>query len=179
MKDRLTSASVLTLLEGTEWFVVYCDSSRVGLGCVLMQHYKVISYASRQLKAHEKNYLIHDLELAAIIFALKIWKHYLYGVHVDVFTNHKSLQYIFTQRDLYLCQRTWLEILKDYEISVLYHLGKVNVVANALSQESMGSVTHVVSYKKDLVKDVYRLAQLAIQLEKSSKGRFMVRHNSE
>ena len=118
MKDRLTSAPILTLPEGNDGFVVYCDASRVGLGCVLMQHGKVIAYASRQLKTHEKNYLTHDLELAAIVFALNIWRHYLYGVHVDVFTDHKSLKYVFTQKDLNLRQRRWLELLKDYDMSV-------------------------------------------------------------
>ncbi|WMV46041.1 hypothetical protein MTR67_039426 [Solanum verrucosum] len=102
LKDKLTSASVLTLPESTNGFVVYCDASRVGLGCVLMQHGKVIAYASRQLKVHEKNYPTHDLELAAVVFVLKIWRHYLCGVHVDVFTDHKSLQYVFTQKDLNL-----------------------------------------------------------------------------
>ncbi|WMV46051.1 hypothetical protein MTR67_039436, partial [Solanum verrucosum] len=114
-----------------EGFVVYCDTSRVGLGCVLMQNGKVIAYASRQLKVHEKNYPTHDLELAAVVFALKIWRHYLYGVHVDVFTDHKSLQYVFTQKDLNLRQRRWLEFLKDYDMSVHYHPGKANVVADA------------------------------------------------
>ena len=105
LKDRLTSAPILTLPEGDDGFVVYCDASHMGLGCVLMQHGKVIAYASRQLKVHEKNYPTHDLELAAVVFALKIWRHYLYGVHVDVFTDHKSLQYVFTQKDLNLRQR--------------------------------------------------------------------------
>ena len=105
MKTRLTSAPVLTFPDGVDGFVVYCDASRVGLGCVLMQKGKVIAYASRQLKPHEKNYPTHDLELAAVVFTLKIWRHYLYGVHVDVFTNHKSLQYVFTQRELNLRQR--------------------------------------------------------------------------
>ncbi|WMV46412.1 hypothetical protein MTR67_039797 [Solanum verrucosum] len=113
LKDKLTSALVLTLPEGTEGFVVYCDASRVGLGCVFMQHGKVIAYASRQLKVHDKNYPTHDLELAAVVFALMIWRHYLYGVHVDVFTDHKSLQYVFTQKELNLRQRRWLELLKD------------------------------------------------------------------
>ena len=108
LKDRLTSAPILALPEGNEGFVVYCDASRVGLGCVLMQHGKFIAYASRQLKVHEKNYPTHDLELAVVVFALKIWRHYLYGVHVDVFTDHKSLQYVFTQKDLNLRQRRWL-----------------------------------------------------------------------
>ena len=96
MKTRLTTALVLTLQEGSDGYVIYCDASRVVFGCVLMQRDKVISYASRKLKVHEKNYPTHDLELAAVVFALKIWRHYLYGVHVDVFTDHKSLQYVFT-----------------------------------------------------------------------------------
>ncbi|XP_070050542.1 uncharacterized protein, partial [Nicotiana tomentosiformis] len=125
---------------GIDGFVVYCDASRIGIGCVLIQHGKVIAYASRQLKNHEKNYPTHDLELAAVVFALKIWRHYLYGVHVDIFTDHKSLQYIFKQKDLNLRQRRWLELLKDYDIDILYHPGKANVVADALSRKSMGSL---------------------------------------
>ncbi|WMV32801.1 hypothetical protein MTR67_026186 [Solanum verrucosum] len=121
LKDKLVSAPILSLPDGLEGFVVYCDASRVGLGCVLMQNGKVIAYASRQLKVHEKNYPTHDLELAAVVFSLKIWRHYLYGVHVDVFTDHKSLQYVFTQKDLNLRQRRWLEFLKDYDMSVHYH----------------------------------------------------------
>ncbi|WMV56467.1 hypothetical protein MTR67_049852, partial [Solanum verrucosum] len=96
-----------------------------------MQSGKVIAYASRQLKVHEKNYPTHDLELAAVVFALKIWRHYLYGVHVDIFIDHKNLQYVFTQKDLNLRQRRWLEFLKDYDMSVHYHPGKANVVADA------------------------------------------------
>ncbi|WMV59549.1 hypothetical protein MTR67_052934 [Solanum verrucosum] len=102
LKDKFTFTLILTLSEGTDRFVVYCDASRVGLGCVLMQHGKVIAYASRQLKIHEKNYLTHDFELAAVVFALKIWRHYLYGMHIDEFPNHKSLQYVFSQKDLNL-----------------------------------------------------------------------------
>ena len=105
LKDRLTSAPVLTLPEGTKGFVVYCDASRGGLGFVLMQNSTVIAYASRKLKVHEKNYPTHDLELAAMVFALKIWRHYLYGVRMDVFSDHKSLQYVFTQKELNLRQR--------------------------------------------------------------------------
>ena len=105
LKNRVISTPVLTLSEGIKGFVVCCDASRVGLGCVLMQHGKVIAYAIRQLKVHERNYPTHDLELEAVVFSLKIWRHYLYGVHVDVFTNHKSLQYVFTQKELNLWQR--------------------------------------------------------------------------
>ena len=93
---------MLTLSEGTKGFVVYCDASRVGLGCVLMQHAKVIDYASGQLKLHKRNYATHDVELAVVVLALKIWRHYLYGVHVDVFKDLKSLQYVFTQKEFNL-----------------------------------------------------------------------------
>ena len=102
MKDRLTSALVITLLYGTKGFVVFCYLSRVGLGCVLTKHVKVVSYASRQLKVNEKNYQTHDLELEAVLYSLKIWRHYLYIVHADVHTNHKSLHYVFTQKELNL-----------------------------------------------------------------------------
>ena len=105
----MTTATILTLLEGTQGFVVYFDASRVGLGCALMQNDKVIAYASRQLKVNKKNYLTHDLELIDVVFALKIWCNYLYGVHVYAFTNHKSLQYVFTQKELNLRQRRWLD----------------------------------------------------------------------
>ena len=102
LKDKLTTAPILTLPEGVDDFVVYCDAYRMGLGCVLMQCGKVIAYASRQLKVHERNYPTHDLELAAVVFALRIWRHYLYGVHVDIYTDHKSLQYVFSQKELNL-----------------------------------------------------------------------------
>ncbi|WMV55158.1 hypothetical protein MTR67_048543 [Solanum verrucosum] len=119
----LTTTPVLTLPEGSYDYVIYCDASRVVLGCVLMQRGKVITYSSRQLKVHKKNYPTHDLELEAVVFSLKIWKHYLYGAHVDVFIDHKSLQHVFTQKELNLHQRRWLEFLKDYDMNVLYHPG--------------------------------------------------------
>lgn len=168
----MTTAPALTLPNGIDGFVIYCDASRVRLGCVLMQKGKVVAYAYRQLKVHEKNYPPHDLELAAVVFALKIWRHYLYGVHVDVFTDHKSLKYVFTQKELNLRQRRWLELLKDYDMSVLYHLGKANMVADALSRLSMGSTAHVKEEKKELVKEVHRLARL--QLEENNEGGFNV-----
>ena len=102
LKDLLTSALVLTLPSGDEGYTVYGDASRVGLGCVLMQHGKVIIYASRQLKIHEQNYPMHDLEMAAMVFSLKIRRHYLYSVTYEIYTDHKSLKYIFQQRDLNL-----------------------------------------------------------------------------
>ena len=98
-----------------------------------MQHGKVVAYASRQLKKHEQNYPVHDLEMAAIVFAPKIWRHYLYGVTFEIYTDHKSLKYIFDQKDLNLRQRRWLELIKDYDCTILYYLGKENVVADALS----------------------------------------------
>ena len=90
-----------------------------------MQEKSVIAYASRQLKVHERNYPTHDLELAAVVFALKQWRHYLYGVKCEVYTNHRSLQYVFTQKDLNLRQRRWMELLKDYDITILYNPGKL------------------------------------------------------
>ncbi|WMV20158.1 hypothetical protein MTR67_013543 [Solanum verrucosum] len=179
LKKRLTTAPVLTLPEGTQGFVVYNDASRVGLGCVLMQNGKVIAYASRQLKVHEKNYPTHDLELAAIIFALKIWRHYLYGVHGDVFTDHKSLQYVFTQKELNLKQMRWLELLKDYDMSILYHPGKANVVADALSRFSMGSTTHIKEEKRELAKDVHRLTRSRVRLMDSTEGGVVVMNGAE
>ena len=98
---------------------MYCDPNRVGLGCVLMQNGKVITYASRKLKVHEKNYPTHDLELVVVVISFKIWRHYLYGVHVDVFTYYKSLQYVFTQIELNLKQKRWLELLNDYDMSII------------------------------------------------------------
>ena len=100
LKRRLTSAPVLTTPSGKGGFVVYSDASQQGLGCVLMQHGKVIAYASRQLRPHEKSYPVHDLELAAVVFALKIWKHYLYGETFQIFTDHKSLKYLMSQKEL-------------------------------------------------------------------------------
>ncbi|CAN4125158.1 unnamed protein product [Withania somnifera] len=98
LKNKLTSTPSVGTPEGTDGYAVYCDASGVGLGCVLTQHGRVIAYASRQLRPHEKNYPTHDLEPAAVVFSLKIWRHYLYGVHVDIYTDHKSLQYIFKRR---------------------------------------------------------------------------------
>jgi len=105
LKDRLTSAPMLTLPIEDEDFIIYSDASRLGLGAILMQKGKVIAYASKQLKEHEKKYPTHDLELAAVVFALKIWRHYLYGEHCQIYTDHKSLKYLFTQKELNMRQR--------------------------------------------------------------------------
>ncbi|GAA0145743.1 hypothetical protein LIER_05867 [Lithospermum erythrorhizon] len=135
LKRRLATAPVLILPSGNEGYVVYSDASHQGLGCVLMQNGKVIVYASRQLKNHEKNYPTHDLELAAIVFAFKIWRHYLFGVKCQIFTYHKRLMYITTQKDLNLRQRRWTEFLSDYDVTIEYHPGKANVVADVLSRK--------------------------------------------
>ncbi|GJY61503.1 putative reverse transcriptase domain-containing protein [Tanacetum coccineum] len=123
------------LPEGSDDFVVYYDASIKGLGAVLMQRMKVIAYASRKLKIHEKTYTTHDLELGAVVFALKIWRHYLYGTKCVVFTDHKSLQHILDQKYLNMRQRRWIELLSDYDCEIRYHPGKANVIANALSQK--------------------------------------------
>ncbi|GJW54047.1 putative reverse transcriptase domain-containing protein, partial [Tanacetum coccineum] len=135
LKQKLCEAPILALPEGNDNFVVYCDASLQGLGAVLMQREKVIAYASRQLKPHEENYTTHDLELRAVIFALKIWRHYLYGTRCIVFTDHMSLQHILRQKELNMRQRRWLELLADYDYKIYYHLEKANVVADALSRK--------------------------------------------
>ncbi|GJT17732.1 putative reverse transcriptase domain-containing protein [Tanacetum coccineum] len=132
LKQKLCSAPILALLEGTENFIVYCDASHKGLGVVLRQNEKVIAFASCQLKIHEKNYTTYDLELGAVVFALKIWRHYLYGTKCTVFTDHNSLQHILDQKELNMRQRQWLELLSDYDYEIRYHPGKANMVADAL-----------------------------------------------
>jgi len=137
LKKRLTTAPVLILPKPNEPFVVYYDASKLGLGGVLMQDGKVVAYASRQLSIHERNYPTHDLELAAVVFVLKIWRHYLYGSRFEVFSDHKSLKYLFDQKELNMRQRRWLELLKDYDFGLNYHRGKANVVADALSRKTL------------------------------------------
>nr|GEV19952.1 hypothetical protein [Tanacetum cinerariifolium]GEV22061.1 hypothetical protein [Tanacetum cinerariifolium] len=125
------------LLEGTKDFVMHCDESLKGYGAVLMQREKVIAYASRQLKFHEKNYTAYCLELGAIVFSLRFWRHYLYGTKCVVFTDHKCLQYILNQKELNLRQRRWIELLSDYDCGILYHPGKANVVEEAMKRENV------------------------------------------
>ena len=140
-----------------------------------MQEKNVIAYASRQLKVHERNYPTHDLELAAVVFALKQWRHYLYGVKCEVYTDHHSLQYVFTQKDLNLRQRRWMELLKDYDITILYHPGKANGVADALSRKagSMGSLAHLQVSRRPLSREVQTLANDFMRLEVNEKGGFL------
>ncbi|KAL0537646.1 hypothetical protein IC582_026629 [Cucumis melo] len=156
LKQKLVNAPVLTVPDGSGSFVIYSDASKKGLGCVLMQQGKVVAYASRQLKSHEQNYPTHDLELAAVVFALKIWRHYLYGEKIQIFTDPKSLKYFFTQKELNMRPRRWLELVKDYDCEILYHPGKANVdplhrdLERAEIAVSVGAVT-------------MQLAQLTVQ----------------
>ncbi|GKA16868.1 putative reverse transcriptase domain-containing protein [Tanacetum coccineum] len=134
LKDKLCNAPILALPDGLEHFVVYFDASGIGLGCVLMQRGKVIAYASRQL-IHEKNYTTHNLEVGAVVFSLKIWRHYLYGTKSVIYTDHKILHHIFSQKELNMRQRRWIELFSDYDSEIRYHPSKANVVANALSRK--------------------------------------------
>ncbi|GJY91493.1 reverse transcriptase domain-containing protein [Tanacetum coccineum] len=142
--------------QKVEDFVVYCDASNQGLGCVLMQRDKVIAYASRQLKSHEKNYTTYDLKLGAVVFALKIWRHYLYRTKSVIYTDHKSLQHIFDQKELNMRQRRWLELFSDYECEIKYHPSKANVVVDSLS-------------RKERVKP-RRVQAMAVKIQSGVKG---------
>ncbi|KAL0543776.1 hypothetical protein IC582_018881 [Cucumis melo] len=138
------------------------DASKKGLGCVLMQQGKVVAYASCQLKSHEQNYPTHDLELAAVVFALKIWRHYLYGGKIQIFTDHKTLKYFFTQKELNMRQRRWLELVKDYDCEILYHPGKANMVADALSRKVSHSAA-LITQQAPLHRDFER-AEIAVSV---------------
>ncbi|CAL9014110.1 unnamed protein product [Prunus brigantina] len=167
LKTRLTTAPVLALPDDSGNFVIYSDASQQGLGCVLMQHGKVIAYASRQLKKHELNYPVHDLELAAVVFALKIWRHYLYGETCQIFTDHKSLKYLFTQKELNLRQRRWLELIKDYDCTIEHHPGKANVVADTLSRKFSGSIAY---FRGRYVPLMVEMRKLRVGLDVNDQG---------
>ena len=126
-----------------------------------------MAYGSRQLKNHEQNYPTHDMELAAIVFALKIWHHYLYGEEFEVYSNHKILKYIFTRRDLNMRQRRWMEFLEDYDFTLHYHPGKANVVANALSRKSRGALAGIASRKWRMLETV---GQFGLQYSEQAQG---------
>jgi len=112
LREHLTTTPVLAQPDNNKPFDVYCDASGTGLGCLLMQHNRVIAYASRALRHHELNYPTHDLEIASVIHALKIWRHYLMGTHCNIYIDHKGLKYIFTKAYLNMRKRTWLELIK-------------------------------------------------------------------
>ncbi|KAA0051054.1 pol protein [Cucumis melo var. makuwa] len=162
LKQKLVTAPVLTVPDGSGNFVIYSDASKKGLGCVLMQQGKVVAYACRQLKIHEQNYPTHDLELVAVVFALKIWRHYLYGEKIQIYTDHKSLKYFFTRKELSMRQRRWLELVKDYDCEILYHPGKANVVADALSRKVAHSAA-LITKQTPLLRDFER-AEIAVSV---------------
>ncbi|GER37331.1 retrotransposon protein [Striga asiatica] len=157
LKARLTTAPVLTISDPAQGFTIYSDASKQSLGYVLMQDGRVVAYASRQLKPHEVNYPTHDLELAAVVHALKIWRHYLYGEHCEIYTDHKSLQYISTQKELNMRQRRWLELVKDYDCTINYHPGKANVVADALSRKGKSELTCMITQQRQLIHEFARM----------------------
>jgi len=163
---RLTSAPILVIPDVGKPFEVFCDAAHLGLGCVLMQDKKVVTYASRKLKVHKGNYPTHDLELASIVFALKIWRHYLYGAQFYVFSDHKSLKYLFDQKELNMRQRRGMEFLKDYDFELLYHSRKANVVADALSRKIM-HIAHLMIKEVELL-EKFKDIKLQVELEYES-----------
>ncbi|GKD22867.1 putative reverse transcriptase domain-containing protein, partial [Tanacetum coccineum] len=167
LKQKLCSAPILALPEGTKDFVVYCDESLKGYRAVLMQREKVIAHAFRQLKVHKENYTTHDLDLGAVVFALRLWRHYLYGTKCVVFTCHKSLQYILNQKELNLRQRRWIELLSDYDCEIRYHPGKANVVADALSRKERDKPLRVralmMTFHNDLPKQIRKAQEEAMK----------------
>ena len=167
LKKRLTSAPILIVSDKGQRYIVYFDASRAGLGCVLMQSGRVVAYGSCQLKNHEQNYPTHNMELAVVVFALKIWRHYLYGEEFKVYSDHKSLKYIFAQRDLNMRQRRWMEVLEDYDFTLHYHPGKANVVADALSRKSPGALAGIASREWRMLEIV---GQFGLQYREQAQG---------
>ncbi|BBN67772.1 transposable element gene [Prunus dulcis] len=157
LNTKLTTAPVWTLPDDSGNFVIYSDASRQGLGCVLMQHSRVIPYAYRQLKKHELNYSTHDLKFAVVVFAVKIGRYYLYGETCQIFTDHKSLKYLFTQKELNLRQMRWLELIKDYNCIIEHLPGRANMVANAVSRKSSGSVPQLRWWYLPLLVEIRKL----------------------
>jgi hypothetical protein len=167
----------LVLPDLSKKFDIYCDASRRGLGCVLMQDGQVVSYASRQLWKHEENYPTHDLELAAVVHAQKIWRHYLIGHRCEIYSDHKSLKYIFTQIDLNLRQRRWLELIKDYDVGINYHPAKANVMVDALSHKKYCNATFAIGVRLELRQEIGYLnmaivneVAMAVEMESTLKA---------
>jgi hypothetical protein len=151
------TAPILVVPDMEKSFSIYCDASGQGLGCVLMQDGHVVTYASRQLRKHEAHYPTHDLELAVVVNGLKIWKHYRMGKRCELYTDHKSLKYIFTQLNLNLRQRRWLKLIKDYDLGINFHPRKANVVADALIRMSHVSQLVVDSMPFELCEEFNKL----------------------
>src|SRR3954465_11660859 len=157
LKDNLTTAPILTLPDESQPFQVFCDASLQGLGGVLMQGRNIVAYTSRQLKTSERNYPTHDLELVAVIHALITWRHLLLRRKVDVFTDHKSLKYLFTQPNLNLRQSRWLETITEYSVDIQYTPGKANVIADALSRKGDCNNIQVQEIHPDLCDKFHKL----------------------
>ena len=167
LKRRLTTTSILIVPDRGQGYTVYCDASRAGLECVLMQSGRLVAYGSRQLKNHEQNYPTHDMELAAVVFSLKIWHRYLYGEKFEVYLDHKILKYIFTQQDLNMRQRRWMEFLEDYDFTLHYHPGKANAVVDALSRKSRGALASIAFREWQMLEIV---GQFGLQYSKQAQG---------
>jgi hypothetical protein len=171
---------ILVMPDMKKSFSIYCDASGPGLGCVLMQDGHVVAYASQQLRKHEVNYLTHDLELAPVVHALKIWRHYLMGKRCELYTDHKSLKYIFTQLNLNLGQRRWLELIKDYDLRNNHHPGKANVVADALSRRSHANHLIVKSISSELCDEFAKLKLVAnMDVVEMKVGSSLISRDSE
>jgi hypothetical protein len=161
LNKRLTTALILVMLDMEKPFSVYCNASGQGLGCVLMQDGHMVAYASQQLRKHEVNYSTHDLELVVVVHTLKIWRHYLMGKRYELYMNYKSLKYIFTQLDLNLRQRRWLELIKDYDLRINYHPRKANIIADTLSRRSHANHLVVKSILSELCDEFAKLKIVA------------------
>jgi ribonuclease HI len=157
LRFKLMSPLVLIMPDLQKRFDINCDACCQGLGCVLMQKGHAIAYASRQLRKHELNYTTHDLELTAVVHALKIWRHYIMETKCQVYTDHKSLKYIFTQKDLKLRKRRWMELIKDYDLEIHYHPGKANLVADALNRKEHVHAAIVAQLPDELAEDFEKL----------------------
>jgi hypothetical protein len=177
LKSRLTTTPVLTLPDIRKDFVVYCGACRQSLDCVLMQDGRVVAYASRQLRKYEENYPTHNLELAAVVHALRIWRHYLIGNKCDIYTDHKSLKYFFTQAELNMRQRRWLELIKDFNLNIQYNPSKANVVADALSRKHYCNNLMVRDKQPELCDELERL-KLEI-IEQGHLNALTVKYNLE
>jgi hypothetical protein len=158
LRKRLSLAPILTLLDVTRSFDIHYDASHSSLGCVLMHDWKVVSYASRQLRKHEVNYPTPDSELVAVVHALKIWMQYRIGHRCEIYRDHKSLKYSFTQSDLNLRQHRWLELIKDYDVGINYHPGKANVVADVLIRKKHCNVVAATELPPVLCRELEELS---------------------